>query len=49
MAVLAGCGNENAHGRNRTNYNMAVASLKFFFFLKAISVNRNIQGSAFIL
>ena len=49
MAVFVGCGNENTHGRNRTNYKMAVASLKFFFFLKAKSVNRNVQGSAFIL
>ena len=49
MAVFVGCGNENTHGRNRTNYKMAVASLKFFFFLKAKSINRNVQGSAFIL
>ena len=48
MAVV-GCGNENEHGQNRTNYKMAVTSLKFVFFLKAKSVNRNVQGSAFIL
>ena len=49
MAVFVGCGNENAHGRNRTNYKMVVASLKFFFFPEGKSVNRNVQGSTFIL
>ena len=49
MPVFVGCGNEIAHGRNRTNSKMAVALLKFFFFLKAKSVNRNVLGSAFIL
>ena len=27
-AVFVGCGNENAHGKNRKKYKMAVASLK---------------------
>ena len=47
MAVFFRCGNENAHGRNRTNYKIAVASLKFLFLLQAKSVNRNFQGSAY--
>ena len=49
MAIFVGCGKENAHGRNRTKYKMTVASIKFFFFLKEKSVNRNVQSSAFIL
>ena len=34
-AVYAGSENENAHGRNRTNYKMLIASLKanHFFLL----------------